>query len=427
MRLVAVERAGAGAAHQTRLGDVEQLEGDLLKAAPADLGLEPDGRRVDAQPVAVLRSPVAGDRPGGGEGVGVVDQPDPEGWQRAEPAPGAAIGPAHLDELLDARFGKDRRQMIRPVGQERPLARQGGQAAVEEVAEALAQGIDIGPVSIDEVHRHVERVIDPALEAEAFLEDEGQHPRAIRIEVTPDAGAMGQDAGRPALEEGGVGEERRRHRLQRERDAQLGDHVRLGGEVEIHLNRAGAVHHLGAVGADAAHVVGHETVAALGHHRHLVVRPFRRGAEADETRPDRVGHLAHLAQMLVHLVAGLVDGLERGAGELELAAGLEADIRPVLDETDQVARLLDRLPAEALGQPGEHGADRAGPVIGQRRMGLEIVAELLVLCPDAPVLGWLAARLKITHQFGPALDRAAPRLRYRHGPAPSQRPGMRAG
>ena len=54
-------------------------------------------------------------------------------------------------------------------------------------------------------------------------------------------------------------------------------------------------------------------------------RPFRRGAEAEEADAERRGAFAHLGEMGVHLAAGLVDGLERRAGQLELAARLERD------------------------------------------------------------------------------------------------------
>ena len=93
----------------------------------------------------------------------------------------------------------------------------------------------------------------------------------------------------------------------------------------------------GAVGADRAHVAGHQRVAALGHHRHLVLAPDRAAAEADEARAHVVGERLHLVEVLVHLVAGLVDGLERRAGELELAAGLEADVGAVLGQADELA------------------------------------------------------------------------------------------
>jgi hypothetical protein len=89
------------------------------------------------------------------------------------------------------------------------------------------------------------------------------------------------------------------------------------------------------------------------------MRPDRRGAQPDEAHADAVGHLAHLAQVFVHLVAGLVDRLQRRARQFQLPAGLEADIRAVLLQPDDVAALEDRRPAEALAQPFQHRADRA--------------------------------------------------------------------
>jgi hypothetical protein len=66
--------------------------------------------------------------------------------------------------------------------------------------------------------------------------------------------------------------------------------------------------------ADGRHIALHDGVAAFRHRIHVFVAPDRRGAEADEPGADGVGHLAHLGQMGVHLVAGLVDGLQGRAG-----------------------------------------------------------------------------------------------------------------
>ena len=70
-----------------------------------------------------------------------------------------------------------------------------------------------------------------------------------------------------------------------------------------------------------------------------------------------------LDEMLAELLVGLVHGLERRAGQLELAAGLEADgaaFRAILAaERDDVAVLSDRVPAEAVVQ--RFAAARAMP------------------------------------------------------------------
>jgi hypothetical protein len=65
----------------------------------------------------------------------------------------------------------------------------------------------------------------------------------------------------------------RNDRLQRHRNPQLLHHVGFGREIEIGLHRAGPEHHVEAVLADLRHVVAHDLVAALRHHRNLGARP----------------------------------------------------------------------------------------------------------------------------------------------------------
>ena len=219
---------------------------------------------------------------------------------------------------------------------------------------------------------------------------------------------------RLALQERRVREKRGRHRLQRQRHTKLLHHVRLGGEIEVHLHRAGAPHHLGAQGPDGLHVGIHQLVAPLGHQRHLLVGPDRRRAQPDEARADLVGDLLDLAQVLVHLVAGLVDGLQRCAGQFQLPARLQAHIGTVLDQSDDVATLFHRRPSEAVAQPLQHGADRTRAVIGQRQHPGVAIAELLVLRADAPAVLGLAAGLQIAGQVCMGVDRTAAGLRNGH-------------
>ncbi len=134
------------------------------------------------------------------------------------------------------------------------LARQRRQAPFEEIAKALAGGIDVLAVAVDEVHRHIQHVLDVALEAHAVLEHERQDAAAVGIGVGPDVTAIAEEAVRPALGERRVGEQRRRDRLPREPDPELLDHVGLGGEVEVGLDRARAQHHVEAELAPGRHV-----------------------------------------------------------------------------------------------------------------------------------------------------------------------------
>ena len=65
--------------------------------------------------------------------------------------------------------------------------------------------------------------------------------------------------------------------------------------------------------------------------------------------PELLADRLDLLEVAAGLGAGLVQILERRAGQFELAGGLEADraVRP--GQRDDVAAFLDRLPAE-LGQ-----------------------------------------------------------------------------
>ena len=77
--------------------------------------------------------------------------------------------------------------------------------------------------------------------------------------------------------------------------------------------------------------------------------------------PSGARDLAHLRQMRYELGAGLVDGLDRGARKLELAARLERDRAAAgrVEQADDVAVLDDRLPAEQVKHAFEQCADAA--------------------------------------------------------------------
>ena len=200
-----------------------------------------------------------------------------------------------------------------------------GQASGHEIGERGAGDIDVAAVAVDEIHRHRERVVDVARKAHARLEHERDHARAIAVGVAPHLAAHGEEAVGLALGEGRAGEDRRHHRLQRQRDAELLDHVGFVGEVEVHLDGGGAVHHVEAARADLGHVARHHLVALLGHARRLVERPVGREADAEEADAQRRADVEALAEMLVRLGADLVHGRERIAGQLELAARLQRD------------------------------------------------------------------------------------------------------
>ena len=281
----------------------------------------------------------------------IVHQTDPKRGQRTKPPPGAAIGPTHLDKLLDSRFGENCGQVIGPIAECRRLARQRGQLPVKEIAERLTQRVHIGPIAVDEIHRHIERVIDPLLKPKALFEHKRQHARAGFIQPVPDPAAPRLLPIGFAFKKRRVAKERVGHRLQRKGHAQLLHHIRLGREIEIHLDRASSPHHDFARRADSVHIGIHQLVTALWHHRHLVMRPMWRGPKPDEANTNFVGNLFDVGEMLVHFVTGLMDRLERRAREFQLPTRLQRDIGAVLGQTNQLAALFQRVPATPIAQP----------------------------------------------------------------------------
>jgi hypothetical protein len=220
--------------------------------------------------------------------------------------------------------------------------------AAQELAERLAAGVDVLAVAVGEVHRHVEQVVDVALEAETILEHEVEHAGAVRIGVGPDVRAVRQVTVGLAFGERRVGEQRGGDRLQRQRHAELLHHVGFAAEVEVDLHRAGAGHHVEAEVAALGHVLAHDLVAALGHPRHLVATPLGLEAHAEEAELQFLRDRLDLGEVLVGFAAGFVDVFERRAGEFELAGRLERDRGAIAEQ----ARWCGHAPAPASSRSG---------------------------------------------------------------------------
>ena len=218
------------------------------------------------------------------------------------------IGAAHLQEPLHPHVGEGCRHVVAEVAQRGRTADDVLQAAGHVGAERLPGHVLVGAAALDEVHRHVQQPLDVALEAEPLLEHQRRHPGPGVVHVRPHPGAAGQQAARLALDERRVGEQRRRHRLQRQRHAQLAGHVGLAGVVQVHLHGAGPQHHVQAVLPDQGHVAAHDGIAALGHPRHLV--PPQGGMEAQRREADaqRLRHGADGGEVGVELRRGVVQG-----------------------------------------------------------------------------------------------------------------------
>ena len=405
MHLVLAVGIDPGPALQAVLGDLQDPVREIAHRAAAERRLQTLARHRIAQLGPLGVAPVLDQVPGRVQGRRVVEQSDPERRQGAEPAPGPAVRPAHLEKALQAHLGKERREMVGPVRGGRLLAGQGREPPLEKIAERLPAGVEVLAVAIDEVHGHVEHVVGVALEAHAVLEHEGQHAAAVRVGVGPEMAAVAEEAVRLALGEGRVREQRGGDRLQRQADPELAHHVGLAGEIQVDLHRAAPGHHVEAQTALLRHVLAHDLVAPLGHPGDRLARPLGLEAEAKHADAQGLGDLPHLGQVSMHLVAGLVDRLERRAGQLELAARLQGDAAGLLGQRDDPAVLAYALPAEGALHAGQQRLDAAFALVGQRAEVVLGEAELLVLGADAPVGAGLAAGLEIGDELRLARDR----------------------
>src|SRR3546814_4324622 len=91
--------------------------------------------------------------------------------------------------------------MVDPVALARLFAGKRRKIALQEIPEGLAHRVDVPAVAVDEVHRHIERIIGIAIKAEPLLEHKGQHARPMGIGVGPDMAAIGKKAARLRSEE----------------------------------------------------------------------------------------------------------------------------------------------------------------------------------------------------------------------------------
>src|SRR5262249_2170237 len=159
--------------------------------------------------------------------------------------------------------------------------------------------------------------------------------------------------------------------------------------------------------AHLGHIGRHDAIAAFGHHGSVDARPFRAHPDAEEGETEWTRHLAELGEMSVDFARSLMDVLDRGAGELELAARLERD-RSSIDhrgEPDEVLVLRDRLPSGEEAHAFEQRPDAARPFVWNRTMAVGREHELFVFGPDAEFRLRLDALLQPGDQSVARLDR----------------------
>ena len=201
--------------------------------------------------------------------------------------------------------------MILKIGHGRQLPLESGEHTIHEIAEGLSGNIDIVVAAMQEIHRHIEDIIDPLFIAEIGVEHTGRNTASRSVGIRPGMRPRRQEAGGLAILEGRVCKQRRRHRLECERGTELLAHVGLVREVEVHLHRAGTQHHIKAKRADLRHVTAHDPVAAFRHEADVFTPCNRMIAKAHHPDIERFGCGQHMPQVPSGLAAGLVNVVKR--------------------------------------------------------------------------------------------------------------------
>ncbi len=157
------QRHAARARSSSRTPPASPCSADTEAATPQPLA------RFGVQPLYQV--------PGGIQRGLVIHQAGPERGQRHQMRPVAVIGAAHLDVFLHPRLGKT---VVRWSAQSDSVGFSPGSAGSSPFRRrgtTGAQRVDVAAVAVDEVHRHIQHPVHIALEAEARVEDEGQHAR----------------------------------------------------------------------------------------------------------------------------------------------------------------------------------------------------------------------------------------------------------
>ncbi len=146
---------------------------------------------------------------------------------------------------------------------------------------------------------------------------------------------------------------------------------------------AGAQHHVEPETALFGHVIEHDLVAAFRHDRQLIAALVRPHAETQKALAGLFADRLDLLQVTAGFGAGLMQIIERRSGQFELTCRFQAHRAVSPLHRDNLAILLDRLPAE-FGQRIEEIADAAGFVIGGRMQIGAAIDEFFVLGADQP-------------------------------------------
>ena len=167
------------------VGDRKHVARHILHRPSGGGGVQRQTRHVADQRRAIFHRPMLAQIPRRRLRRGIVQYARPQRRQGAKPRPRPGVGAAHLQVLLQPHLGKDRAGVVDPVLDRRLVARNLGQPAGHERGKRPAGDVDVAALALDEIHRHLERVAGIGLEAEAVLEHEVQHSRAIFVGVGP--------------------------------------------------------------------------------------------------------------------------------------------------------------------------------------------------------------------------------------------------
>ncbi len=131
--------------------------------------------------------------------------------------------------------------------------------------------------------------------------------------------------------------------------------------------------------------------------------------------------------MRVEFVRDLVDRRQRRAGKLELAARLERNRGAAdrVEQADELAVVLDSLPAQAFAHALQQRANPARAFVGDRRQVRLVEGDFLVFDADAKRVGGLAARFQPRDQIVAGLNDLSIDDVAGHAGIPKRRPSER--
>ena len=269
--------------------------------------------------------------------------------------------------------------MLLPVVDRRLVARKLRKLSLHKIEPGFPRNVHVRAVSVHKVHRYVHDVVAVLFKPEIVVENPRERARAIVVRVPPHVGAHGLIPGVRAVHERGVGEHRRRERLQREGRPELAHHVSLALEIQVDLNRARAKHHVVSASALLRHVRAHNLIPPFRHHRHLGHRPLRVKPDSQESVPLFPRQRVHGLDVPSHLLVRLRQVLQRRAREFKLSTRLERHALLVLRAPDDVIRFVYRRPPVSLD---ERAQDVPHDWIIHPSLGRLVVPKLFVLRPD---------------------------------------------